>query len=147
MIEIVTIFCLSILFVILFYFVFQILKRQRPERISYIRNFKKGKCGIIYLPLIPLYCVGLMYAGSDFLNAFFSSIKKVIDLVVLKYDTGSISSLMESNPLYNFTIYFSFTLVLLNALLFTYSLVCQRIWCFFQSLKSYQILFIIFNKL
>lgn len=136
MIKFLTISCLAVLILIFFYVLIQIVKRKRPERISYIRRFKKGQCGIIFIPLIPLYCIGFIYAGSDFYNAFFSSIKKVIDLVVLKYDTGNITSLMKDYPLYNFTIYFSFTLVLFNALLFTYSLVCQRIWCFFQSLKS-----------
>mgnify|MGYP003413480947 FL=1 len=109
------------------------LKKQH-EHISFIRSFKKGKCAIIFLTTIPLYWIGNIYTGKDLLSSFFYSISRVGKLVVLEFDTSSISSLMESNSLYRFTIYFNFILVLINALCFVLSIIHQRIWCWWQNL-------------
>ncbi len=135
-IQIVTIISLAVLVLELLFVVINCLLKNRADRISFIRTFKKGKCAIVYFTAIPLYCIGHMYNGQDFFKAFFDAVNKIISLVVLRYDTGSIDSLMVVNPLYKFTIYFTFVLVGINALLFTISLTNQHIWCEIQELKA-----------
>ena len=135
-IKLVTISCLAILIIELIAVLVNIVLKKRPECIAFLRSFKKGKCAIIYITAIPLYCVGNMYAGQSFLNAFFGAINKIVTLVVLRYDTGSIQALMQDYPLYNFTIYFCFTLVGLNALILTLSLTSQHLWSAFQTFKA-----------
>ena len=73
--------------------------------------------------------------GRRVLRLFFAAINKIINLVVLKYDTSSISDLMAKHSLYRFTIYFCFVLVGINALLFTFSLIGQHLWCRFRLLR------------
>lgn len=136
MVQVVTIVCLAVLILELLFVVINSLLKTRSERIAFIRSFKKGKCAIIYLTAIPLYCVGHIYNGQDFLKAFFAAVNRIINLVVLNYDTSSIDSLMAVNPLYRFTVYFAFVLVGINALLFTISLTNQHIWCAIQGLKA-----------
>lgn len=134
--QLVTICCLVILSLELLFVITNVALKKRPERIAFLRSFKKGKCAIIYVTAIPLYCAGFMYGGQSFLPAFFNSINKIVQLVVLRYDIGSIQSLMQANPLYNFTIYFCFVLVGLNALIFTLSLTNQHIWCAIEAFKA-----------
>lgn len=130
--------CYIVLIFEIFYIMYLIIKylilKNQHEHISFIRSFKKGKCAIIFLTTIPLYWIGNFYAGKDLLSSFFYSISRVGKLVVLEFDTSSISSLMESNSLYRFTIYFNFILVLINALCFVLSIIHQRIWCWWQNL-------------
>ena len=131
----VTVICFAALVLEVVLVALGILVKSRPARIAFVRGFKKGKCAVIYLTAIPLYCVGHLHAGKDFLDAFFSAVNKIINLVVLKYDTGSISALMAEDRFYRFTIYFCFVLVGLNALLFTLSLTAQYLWCGMQSVR------------
>lgn len=135
-IRIVTALCLLLLLFELAFVFISIATKKRPQKIAFIRSFKKGKCAIIYFTAIPLYCVGHLYAGEDFLNAFFNAIHKIINLVVLKYDTSSIELLMADDPFFEFVIFFCFVLVGLNALLFTMSLVSQHIWCTMENIKA-----------
>lgn len=131
----ITVICLAALILEVIFVALGILTKSRSARIAFVRGFKKGKCVVIYFTAIPLYCVGHMYAGKDFLEAFFSAVNKIINLVVLKYDTASISTLMAADSFYRFTIYFCFVLVGLNALLVTFSLTAQYIWCGWRSLR------------
>ncbi len=135
-IQIVTIISLAVLALELLVVIVNCLLKKRADRISFIRSFKKGKCIMVYFTAIPLYCIGHMYNGQDFFKAFFGAVNKIISLVVLKYDTGSIDALMSVNSLYRFTIYFTFALVGVNAMLFTISLVNQHIWCAVQEVKA-----------
>ena len=75
------------------------------ERIAFIRGFKKGKGFLIYAISIPLYVVGYIYAGNEFLASFFASVNKVINTVVLKYETSVISNLMTDNLFYKVSVY------------------------------------------
>ncbi len=134
--TIITLVSFIVLALELLFVIVNCLLKNRADRISFIRTFKKGKCAIVYFTAIPLYCIGHMYSGQDFFKAFFGAVNKIISLVVLRYDTGSIDSLMAANALYEFTIYFTFVLVGINALLFTISLTNQHIWCAVQELKA-----------
>ena len=135
-IKLITVSCLVILILELLFVMINLLLRKRPQRIAFLRSFKKGKCAIIYVTAIPLYCIGHIYSGQSFLVAFFGSINKIVSLVVLKYDVESIQSLMHADMLYSFTIYFCFVLVGINALIFTLSLTNQHIWAAVQAFKA-----------
>ena len=133
--NIITAICLGLLIIQGIYMLINIFVKKRPEKISFIRGFKNGKCAMIYLTAIPLYWIGHIYAGKDVLNSFFVAINKIVNLVVLKYDTSSIEKLMGDNPFYNATIYFTFFLIGVNAILFALSFSIQQLWSFVGWLK------------
>ena len=128
--------CFAILTAEVLYMAISLIVKDRAGRIAFLRSFKKGKCIIIYFSAIPLFCVGHMYAGADFFAAFFSAVDKIINLVVLKYSTATIQALFDANIFYKTTVYYSFTLVGVNALFFTLSLFEQRMWEFAQSTRA-----------
>lgn len=134
-INFVTAVCFVVLTAEVLYVVISLIVKSRANRIAFLRSFKKGKCAIIYFSAIPLFCIGLMYAGADFFAAFFKAVSEIINLVVLKYSTSSVQALFDANLFYKITIYYSFVLVGINALLFTFSLVGQRLWEFVQTIK------------
>lgn len=134
-INFVTAICFAILTIEVLYMVISLIVKNRANRISFLRSFKKGKCVIIYFSAIPLFCLGHMYAGADFFAGFFSAVNQIINLVVLKYSTSTVQALVDASVFYKITIYYSFVLVGLNALFFTFSLLGQRIWEFAQTLK------------
>lgn len=133
--NIITAICLGLLIIQGVYMLINMFVKDRPEKISFIRGFKNGKCAMIYLTAIPLYWIGHVYAGNNALNSFFVAINKIVNLVVLKYDTSSIEKLMEDNGFYNNTVYFTFFLVGVNAVLFALSFSIQQMWCFSGWLK------------
>ncbi|MBQ2717905.1 MAG: hypothetical protein IJF75_04845 [Clostridia bacterium] len=108
---------------------------NRAQRIEFIRGFKKGNCAIIYFVVLPLYVAGRLFGGENFFFALFNSIHNVVKLVILQFDLSGVKALIEANSLYAFTVYFSFVLVVINALLFTISLVSQRVWAFIGRIK------------
>ncbi len=108
---------------------------NRAQRIEFIRGFKKGNCAIIYFVVLPLYIAGRLFNGEDVFFAIFNSIHNVVKLVILQFDLSGVKALIEANSLYAYTVYFSFVLVVINALLFTISLVSQRLWAFFGRVR------------
>ncbi len=135
--SIVTLACLVCLAIEVVYVTIGIFSKSHYDSVTFIRSFKKGKCAFIYLIALPLYFIGHLYSGKmDWLNSIFSAIKEVVNLVVLKYNTSSITALMTDNRLYYVTVYICFALVSVNALLFTMSFVSQRIWLFFHRLAG-----------
>lgn len=130
----VTLFCLVAFSLEVIGFFFYYILKKRPDRISFIKNYKKGKCAIIYLIAIPMFWIGIMYTktlkGVAFtpVNEIFTSIHKVINLVVLKYEVTEIETLMNDFKLYAACVYVCFGLVLINAGLFTVSFVGQYLW-------------------
>lgn len=135
--KIVTITSLVLLICEVLYLLINIIFKKRADRIAFLRSFKNGNFAIIYLTAIPLYFIGHLYQGENIFNAFFNAISRIIGLVVLSYDTGSISKLMEESDLYSFTIYFCFVLVAVNAIVFTLSLTIQHLWCGVQAVKAF----------
>lgn len=136
-VNIVTIVCLAVLCLELLSVFVNIVAKKRADRIAFLRGFKRGTFALIYVTAIPLYCLGHIYAGKSFLDAFFSAVHKIINLVVLKYETESIALLMSKSELYSVTVYFCFILVGLNAILFTISLVSQHVWEYVQSIRAF----------
>lgn len=142
--RIFTIICLGILILIfiinLMRFIIKfeggrVKSKNREERINFVRKFKKGSCVIIYFVAIPLYFMGIMYEGKlDFPNALFSAISKSVNLIVLKYDLSDCSKLMADLKIYEVTFYLNYVLIVINALVFTLSLVQRRLWVWFRNL-------------
>ena len=99
--RIVSIVCLSILSIFVIGVITCLVSKfnKRDERIIFLRSFKKGKFAFIYIVAIPLYLIGFMYSGNNFLQSLFSAIAKSVGLVVLKYDVGTIDKLMADDLL------------------------------------------------
>lgn len=133
-VTVVTSICFTILATVLAVLFVYLIRARREKRIAFLKSYKYGKFAIIYIIAIPLYLVGHMYLQSelDFFNALFSAIDKSAALVVLMYKTESIAGIV--NTWYWVNIYFTFTLVAINATLFALSLTSQYLWQFFQRL-------------
>ena len=112
-----------------------ILSKDRKERIRYIRQFKKGKGAMIYVIIIPLLVMGRVYDGARFLDSFFESIPESVSLIVLKFSFDSVGSLMSVLPIFATTVYIAFFLIIVNAFLLTFSLFQQQIWTVRQKLR------------
>ncbi len=134
-INVVCAICCIVYSILIIYVLGCLILKKYKDKIEFIRSFKKGKCTIIYLVAIPLFCIGHMYANESFLNAFFVALNKVVSLVVLRYDFSSISLLMKENKFYEITIYICATLVLLNAILFSISVFYQYLLEKYYKLK------------
>lgn len=124
----VSIICIALLCGIAFGFIFNLLRRGRSGRVDFIRKFKKGNCAIVYTVAIPLYWIGHIYSGQSPLPALFSAINKTMGLVVLGYDMSGISALIDENRFYSLAVYLCFVLVAVNAMLFAFSLLHQKLW-------------------
>ncbi len=130
--NLVSIGCLVILGIIVTAFLskfFSVL-HDREELIKFIRHFKKGNCAVIYFVAIPLYTMGFLAhpeKSYSFIEALLNGISKTTTLVVLRYDTDSISYLLENNVLFSIATYICFFLVAVNAILLILSLTHQKI--------------------
>ena len=114
--------------------IINLLLGKRDKAITFLRNFKKGGYAIIYIISIPVFFMGYKYGGENVLNSFFLAVKEIINLVVLKYDTKSINALMAANKLFRIAVYFDFTMVFINAVLFVSTLIGQYVWSVIQGL-------------
>ncbi len=133
-VNVVTAICLASLIIEVITMAVAYAIKNSAEKVEFLRSFKKGKCVIIYLIAVPLFCVGIYHGGGTFIDAFFGSIAEIVNLVVLKYSTSKISALMSVNAFYSFTVYAVFFMVALNAILFSLSLFGQRLWVFFRTI-------------
>lgn len=133
--NVVTAICFALLSFFGVYVLMNTILKSHAERVAFLRGFKKGKCALIYVVCVPLYCMGIMYAGSGFFKALFTGVSKTVGTVVLKYDISSIEALLAENAFYRFTVYYCFILIAFNALLFTFSILNQYIWNFSNILK------------
>ena len=133
--NLVTLLCLVALLVECAAVVLLYVLQKRPQRIAFIRSFKKGKCVIVYITAVPLYWVGYVYGGQDLLSGLFSAISECFSLVVLKYNFKGLTAIMEDSRLFTFTIALCFLMVGLNAVLLTLSLLSQHLFEFFERMK------------
>ena len=135
-INVITAICLALLTFEAIYVVINTIIKKRPERIAFIRSFKKGKCVAIFLIAIPLFLLGHIYSGIEVGTAIFSAITHVVGLVVLMFDLKNVAALLDANLFYKITVYYCCVLVTINAILFALSLTGQRLWQWWQLLKS-----------
>lgn len=111
----------------------KIFSLGRQDRIQYVKGYKRGKCAYIYLITIPLVMLGLLYDGVVWYRALFTSIDSVVSFALLQFEFNVMANLMAVNLLYEITIYYAFTLICLNTILFVFSILGQF---FFESIES-----------
>ena len=119
--------CLALMLLIVFSTIFKLATSSRAERLLTVQNFKKGKFAAIYVVAIPLFILGYMYNGSDFLLAFVNAVKDSVDLVFLKLKYDGIKALMNDNALYYVAMYLCYFLTFLNAGTFTITIFWKKI--------------------
>lgn len=132
--HIITLACLVFLLAIAAGYTLAIAKKQREQRIDFIRKFKKGNCIVVYFAAIPLFLMESLYLGETFLSSLFRAIDQTMGLVVLRFDTSALASLMAASRLFTVTVYLCYVLVLLNATLFALSFLHQKLWEGWQAL-------------
>ena len=110
--------------------------KKRPDRIAFVRSFKRGKCAIMFLVAVPLFWIGIVYTKTaqgievNMFNQFFTAVQKVFSLILLQFDVASVEALMRDMELYAVAVYLCYFLAILNAGLFTMSFVGQSMWLF-----------------
>ncbi|MCH5150862.1 MAG: hypothetical protein J1G30_09365, partial [Spirochaetales bacterium] len=135
-INIITAICFVLLTAEVIYVIANTLAKKRPEKIGFIRSFKKGKCIAIFLIALPLFLLGYLDSSDNIFGSFLSAISHVVDLVVLKFNLNKVSGLLDTNIFYKITVYYCCILVIINAALFTLSLLGQRLWQWRQLLVA-----------
>lgn len=115
---------------------YQIVKKlffagTRSDRLEYLKGFKKGRFAIIYIIAMPLYFSGFLMSnvittGMDVLQQFLNSVAASINLVKLSFGMGGIVKAM-SDKVYFFTVLVCYLITVLNVLLFSASLLWQRV--------------------
>ena len=123
----VSVVCLILMIMLFGYVAGKFLKTDRKDKLKFLKSFKKGKFVLIYLVAVPLYWMGIVYKGEPVGGALLMAIKATVDMVVLKYDYSSAAALMSDNLMYRITMDVCFVMVALNALLFTFTIVGERI--------------------
>ena len=63
--NVITIACLVLLAIEVLYVALNIFVKERAARISFVREFKNGKCAIVYFTAIPIYYMGIYYADGQ----------------------------------------------------------------------------------
>ncbi len=135
-INIVTAVCLVLFTAGVVYVCVNIFRKNRSQRISFIRGFKKGKCVAIFISAIPLLCLGYVYDGIEIFESILTAISHAIGLVVLKFGLDDIQTLIDANLFYRITVYYCCVLVTFNAILFTFSLLQQKVWHWVRHIAS-----------
>lgn len=131
-VNIVVCFCLTLMLLWLVSISINLFGKNRADRITYLRGFKKGKGVFIYLFALPLYWVASVYDGESVFDSFFLAVRRIVEIVVLKYDFSPVKNLMQANRLFSVSIYICFVLVGLNAIVFAMSLASQSVWSYFR---------------
>lgn len=134
-VEIVSILSIIFLTVLVAIFLFNYFKRNWSDRVDYINKFKKGKFFAVYVAAVPLFTIGIYYKGELLLSSFFQGIVNCMNLVILKFSTGDIKTLLVDNMLYRITIYYLFFVVLINAMVFLFSFIHCKVWNFLKVQK------------
>ncbi len=132
MVNIISAFCLAIMLLLVGTTVVKLIVLDRREKIKYLKNFKMGQFALIYPVAIPLYWMAAIEGGQKVFEGFLSAIESTLDLVVLSYNYDGVSALTESNVLFQSAIIACYILVTINALIFAFSFLGQRVVNFFR---------------
>lgn len=126
--DIITAICFALLTLSVIYVIANFIIKNRADRISFVRGFKKGKCIAVFLISIPLLCIGYVYSGVSVLDSILSAISHVVDFVLLKFNISKVGALLDVSIFYRITVYYCCVLVILNAALFALSFIGQYLW-------------------
>ena len=129
----------SVIFVIVtIYFgiiLVNLVTKKGYERTDYIRNFKLGDGFFIYSLTIPMYYLGLLYDGNNWLISVFIAIGQGIKTVVLDFSYDDIEALVMDNTVYKVTIICCFIACCINTALLLVSILSQYIFVAFTRLR------------
>ena len=117
------------------YVVMLLFQRSRAEKVRFLQSFKKGNFVVIYLVAMPIYATGLFYGGIRLLPAILGAFKQSVELITLEYDLEPIAPLMQDLPLFSYTVYLCFGVVVLNAALLAISLLFQHACAIWNKLR------------
>lgn len=123
--------CITVMAALVVFLVVKFCMCDRAEKIEFIKNFKKGKCAVIYVVAVPLFFIAALYTGKGIAASVFESISKSVYLVVLKYDVSL--ALINANVFFAAAMYLCLSLVIVNSVMITVSILHQSIW------KSYRL--------
>lgn len=129
--TIISLICIAVMIVLVVWLIVKFCLCNRAGKIEFIKNFKRGKCTIIYFVAIPLYLIAYLFAGKSVSVAIFEAISKSVYLVVLKYDVSV--ALISENIYFAIALYTCLTLVIINAMMISISILHQSLW------KSYRL--------
>ncbi len=124
----------ALLLVLFGYVAFRLFCGPKSARLTYLKNYKKGRFAIIYAVAIPLYFLGLLHtaeqtsgAGNFIFVCFLNSVSSTLDLVKLDFGVGGLISYMVQNPAYYAVMVILYALTAVNFLLFSASFLWLRI--------------------
>lgn len=103
-------------------------KCSREERLKRLKSFKYGKFAFIYLAVIPLFYLARRFGEQSVDSSFWLSVRACAEVTLLQFDFITVAPLCAESVLYHIAIEILFTLVLLNALIFTMSLCGQWVY-------------------
>lgn len=106
----------------------KLITKRGPDRTEYIRNYKLGDGFFIYSLTIPMYYLGLLYGGNDWLVSIFAAVGQGIKTVVLDFSYDDIEELFISDSVYKISILCCFVACCLNTALLVISLLSQYIF-------------------
>lgn len=116
---------------------------SRENKMHYLKSYKKGKFALIYLISIPLFFLGYLYetgpieSGTEVLLCFFDAICAAFDLVKLDFGMSGIVKAMLADNFYYFTMIVCYIVTVFNVLMFSASLLWQRIKNLYGKLRAY----------
>lgn len=131
-VSLVSVLCAAALVIIVLGTVINFLRKNREERVEFIRGFKKGSCVIVYVAAIPLYLIGYLEKETEWVYAILKALQRSAGLIVLNYHYEDVESVMETFIEYRHTLYLFFIVVTLNAVMLALSLFLQRLWALFR---------------
>lgn len=126
-IIIVTTLCLAGMAWLVASTIFNIVSKDREQRLKYYRNYKKGNFLLIYLIAIPLFFLAFYYDSHQVALSFFESIKSSVDLVVLKITYNDTAMLMQDNAYFNVAMWLCYVLVVINMAFLAVTIFIRRV--------------------
>ena len=130
--TVISIFFILLLAYLVLRAVYGFIRRDRKERIVFLREFKKGKCVAVYLIAIPLFFIGYDYVQESGTYAVFETISRtfnsVVNMIALKFEFMSVETLMKDNHFYGAAVISCNIICLFNTFVFVASLAQQFFW-------------------
>lgn len=123
--------CLIYMALVVFSFIFKLVKNDREGRLHLVKGYAKGRFILIYVVAVPLFIMAFLSDGANVIESIFGAVEESVNLVVLKLDYGVIKTLAESDSYYFATMVILFVLCVANAIMFTLGLFYQRICNFY----------------
>ncbi len=101
---------------------------DRQERCKLLKNYKKGKFVSVFVAVFPLYIVAYWSSGEGILRTVLNSINSTVELVALSFDLDVLIPMAQKFQLFRVAISLCAVLAIINAFLFSASLLFRRIF-------------------